>query len=134
MIYIIQFVDLHNTLKDEYQLPPKRILTTIFVPSAWIDDKLIAERKAGLTTYLSNILSNAEYRKNAAVKEFLTSSSPTTSAVSFDLEDALPSTLSRAKALQLKAEALKGTVETQAANATLIAASYYPGWQSLRLV
>lgn len=124
-----QFVALHKALgADKYELPPKRILATTFVPSAWLDDELIAERKSGLTSYLSHVIGDPEFQSQPALKDFL--GSPKSNAhTKFDLEDALPSTLSRKTALQLKEEALKGAgsdseVEIEA---TFIAASYYPG-------
>ncbi|KAI3619176.1 glycoside hydrolase family 18 protein [Moniliophthora roreri] len=52
-------------------LPPKHILVTTFVPSAWVDDRLIAERKAGLAKYLSNIIQIPEYEDYPALLEFL---------------------------------------------------------------
>jgi hypothetical protein len=90
-------------------LPPKRILSTTFVPSAWVDDELIAERKAGLATYLSKLVHTPEYEKNPILNEFLTLSAPLTapSDDEFDLEDAVPSTLTRKAALELKAKLLE---------------------------
>ncbi|KAF7351121.1 Glycoside hydrolase family 18 protein [Mycena sanguinolenta] len=53
-----QFAALHTALgkPDNVQLPPKRILATTFIPSAWVDDTLIAERKDGLKAYLNTVL------------------------------------------------------------------------------
>ncbi|OBZ70107.1 putative endochitinase [Grifola frondosa] len=86
-----EFVQLHDTLRDSESLPPKRILVTSFIPSAWIDDQLIAERKAGLSAYLSNLLQLPQYRAHKALLEFLSPSFST--PAEFNLEDALPSTL-----------------------------------------
>jgi chitinase len=97
-------------------LPPKRLLATTFIPSAWIDDTLISERRAGLTRYLNDILQSPEYKGNPALVEFLSQAPPTSA---FDLEDALPSTLSRKAALDLNA---------QSAAVTPIAAAYYEDW------
>lgn len=101
-----------------FTLPPKRILVTSFIPSAWADDQLINERKAGLTAYLNALLLSSEHRENPAVTAFLASSSAGITG-DFNLEDALPSTLSR-----------KAALETQAkiSAATPIAAAYYPDW------
>lgn len=99
------------------ELPPKRILATTFIPSAWVDDALIAERKEGLKTYLNTLLTTPQYQDNEALEEFL-APSLRASPRQFDPEDALPSTLSRKAAQEL------GAVT---AAATFIAAAYYPG-------
>lgn len=103
-------------------LPPKRLLATTFLPSAWVDDSLIAERKSGLKHYLSELLRVPEYKDNATLLDFLTrdSSGP---PMRFDLEDAVPSTLSRKAALNITAQA-DSDVEI---SATMVAAAYYPG-------
>jgi chitinase len=110
-----------ETLKDNFSLPPKRYLVTTFVPSAWVDDALIAERKAGLTKYLSDLLSSPEFEKNTTLLKFLTA--PETSTPDFSLEDALPSTLSRKAGAALAAAV--NDVETQA---TPVAGAYYTDW------
>lgn len=88
-----------------------------------MDDTLIRERKAGLTQYLTNLLQSLDYKDNPAVVEFLTPKGAQSSS-KFDLEDAVPSTLSRKAALDLKAQ---GDVEVEA---TMIAAAYYPDWSA----
>ncbi|KAJ7935123.1 glycoside hydrolase [Mycena leptocephala] len=116
-----EFVALHTALGvKDVELPPKRILVTTFIPSAWVDDTLIAERKEGLKTYLNALLATSQYKDNETLREFL---APTllASPRQFDLEDALPSTLSRKAAQQL------GEVT---AAATFIAAAYYPDWSA----
>ncbi|KDR78221.1 hypothetical protein GALMADRAFT_138343 [Galerina marginata CBS 339.88] len=120
-----EFVALHQALQDPYNLPPKRLLTTTFIPSAWVDDELIAERKAGLTKYLSDLVSTPKYQGKPVFVEFFSGQS-VERAIKFDLEDALPSTLTRTKALKL-ASALNGEVNTQA---SMIAGAYYPGWSA----
>ncbi|KIM81785.1 glycoside hydrolase family 18 protein [Piloderma croceum F 1598] len=111
-----EFVALHQALDDKFSLPPKRLLVTTFIPSAWIDDTLISERRAGLTKYLNDILQSPQYEGNSALVGFL---SQAVSTSAFDLEDALPSTLSRKAALDLVG---------QAAAVTPIAAAYYEDW------
>ncbi|EIN11117.1 glycoside hydrolase family 18 protein [Punctularia strigosozonata HHB-11173 SS5] len=117
-----EFVALHEALGDPHRLPPKRILATHFVPSAWVDDALISERKSGLGLYLSDLISSKT--SSPLLDAFL--SPPTTSSKRPALhpEDALPSTLSRKTALSLK----EAQGEVQAAASSLIAASYYPDW------
>ncbi|KAF7362246.1 Glycoside hydrolase family 18 protein [Mycena venus] len=115
-----EFVALHSALGvQDVELPPKRIMATTFIPSAWVDDTLIAERKEGLKTYLNTLLA-AQYKENETLKEFITPSL-LASPRQFDLEDALPSTLSRKKAQEL------GAVT---AAATFVAAAYYPDWSA----
>ncbi|KAJ7169103.1 glycoside hydrolase [Mycena crocata] len=105
---------------QDIELPPKRILATTFIPSAWVDDTLIAERKNGLTTYLKDLLTSPHYKDSNTLEEFL-APSLLASPRQFDLEDALPSTLSRKAAQQL------GDVT---AAATFLAAAYYPDWSA----
>ncbi|KAJ7188715.1 glycoside hydrolase [Mycena filopes] len=116
-----EFVALNAALDvQNIELPPKRILVTTFVPSAWVDDTLIAERTNGLKTYLNSLLASPEYQDHEALQAFL-SPSLLASPRNFDLEDALPSTLSRKAAQKL------GEVT---AAATFIAAAYYPDWSA----
>ncbi|KAJ7772104.1 glycoside hydrolase family 18 protein [Mycena maculata] len=112
-----EFAALHAKLGiSGFELPPKRLLVTTFIPSAWVDDALIAERKAGLEEYLSKLLRVPEYRHSDVVQEFLALSISAPSP-GFELEDAIPSTLSRKTAEELVSVAT-----------TFIAASYYPSW------
>jgi chitinase len=92
------------------------LLATTFVPSTWADDPLICERKAGLTNYLNDLLQSAEYKGNPALVQFLSQSSPVSG---FDLEDALPSSISKQSALDL---------EAQVSAVKPIAAGYYENW------
>lgn len=117
-----QFVALHDTLNDPNTLPPKRILATTFVPAAWLDDTLIAERKAGLSAYLAGLLQSPQFRAHKFLADFLAPSTAASSSPDFNLEDALPSTLSRKAALNARSRL--------AAQATPIAAAYYPDWSS----
>jgi chitinase len=121
-----EFVTLHAALQDPYTLPPKRLLATTFIPSAWVDDELIAERKVGLAEYLFNLLSTPKYKEKSLLYEFF-SAQVVEREFKFDLEDALPSTLTRGKALKLASASLNGEVSSQVA---MIAASYYPDWVS----
>ena len=122
----LQFVKLHDTLNDPGSLPPKRLLATTFIPSAWLDDTLISERKAGLSAYLHGLIQSPQFRAHQSVIDFLSSSLSTASSRAFSLEDALPSTLSRKTALNLQAQ-LDGDVSIEA---TPIAAAYYPDWSA----
>jgi len=118
-----QFVALQESLgAKDVSLPPKRILVTSFVPSAWLDDALIAERKAGLAEYLLKVLRHPDYQDSPALQSFLAPEN-TSQPKKFDVEDAVPSTLSRKAALDLL-RTESGEVREQA---NLIAAAYYPG-------
>ncbi|KAJ3487167.1 hypothetical protein NLJ89_g11741 [Agrocybe chaxingu] len=123
-----EFVALHEALKDPYNLPPKRLIVTTFIPSAWADDALIAERKAGLAEYLADLLATPKYKDKSALFDFL---SPRTAEISqkFFLEDALPSTLTRTKAMNLAASTADGEVN---ASAVMISGAYYPDWSAGR--
>ncbi|KAH9939318.1 glycoside hydrolase family 18 protein [Epithele typhae] len=116
------FVSLHDSLNDPGSLPPRRILATTFIPSAWLDDALITERKAGLSAYLTGLVDSPQFRSHQFLADFLAPSGPSSAARVLSLEDAVPSTLSRKAAL-----AAQGELE---AEATKIAAAYYPDWSS----
>ncbi|KAJ6497640.1 glycoside hydrolase family 18 protein [Mycena sanguinolenta] len=114
-----EFAALHATLGvTEFELPPKRLLVTTFIPSAWVDDALIAERTAGLEQYLIKLIEIPHYRQNRAVQEFLALPVISTPLARLDLEDAVPSTLSRKTAQSLITAA-----------ASFISAAYYPSWK-----
>ncbi|KAF9446853.1 glycoside hydrolase family 18 protein, partial [Macrolepiota fuliginosa MF-IS2] len=114
-------------LQDPFTLPPKRLLATTFIPSAWVDDILIKERKTGLANYLNSLLSTPDYEGSSVLANFF-AANIAKNAVRFNPEDALPSTLSRKTAIDLitRAQGANG-VEAQA---TAIAAAYYPDWSS----
>lgn len=115
-----EFDVLHNTLgPNSGSLPPKRILATTFLPAAWVDDKLIDERKAGLNAYLKGVLQDKNLRTHSALVNFFTPGPDHESTGvprEFNLEDALPSTLSRKAA------------EAVITAASFTAAAYYPDW------
>ncbi|KAK7057589.1 glycoside hydrolase family 18 protein [Favolaschia claudopus] len=111
-----EFASLHVKLGvTGFELPPKRLLVTTFIPSAWSDETLIAERKAGLEQYLIKLLETPQYKQVDAVQEFLALSSLPEVV---ELEDVVPSTLSRKTAEELVAAAAK----------SFISAAYYPSW------
>ncbi|THU97586.1 glycoside hydrolase family 18 protein [Dendrothele bispora CBS 962.96] len=119
----LQFID------PDAPFPPKRILTTSFFPSAWADDVLIAERKAGLAEYLEKLLMRPGFEGNQVLKDFLTPNgtrSTPSECDKFDLEDAVPSTLSRKAALDV----LKASKEVRDQDISPIAAAYYPDWSA----
>ncbi|TFK36118.1 glycoside hydrolase superfamily [Crucibulum laeve] len=121
------FVTLHDTLRDPFSIPPKRVLAAIFKPSTWVDDALIAERKAGLARYIADILRSPQYSHDPAVSQFLATETVQRPS-KFDAEDALPSTLSRKAALALSAKDFTSEISTTAA--APIAAAYYPDWSA----
>ncbi|KAJ7188716.1 glycoside hydrolase family 18 protein [Mycena filopes] len=123
-----EFTALHAALGAvDFDLPPKRLLVTTFIPSAWVDDALISERKAGLEQYLTRLLATPQYLQLDAVQTFLALAVPV-SPREFELEDAVPSTLSRKTA-----EALINAVAAEAeepidAASTFVAGAYYQSW------
>lgn len=128
-----QFIALQHATGDTLPLPPKRVLATTFIPSAWVDDALITERKAGLTSYLSSLIASPKYITSPVLVSFLAKAPSRESSEAVNPEDALPSTMTRATALRAQ-EALatveeeSGEVEAKAASP--IAAAYYPWWSA----
>ncbi|KAI4527956.1 glycoside hydrolase [Schizophyllum commune Loenen D] len=117
-----EFAALASALPGSFALPPKRLLTTTFVPSAWADDALIAERKAGLSAFLNDVLRVPELSAHPALKDFLGQAG--TSKASFDPEDALPSTMSRKDALNFIGSGAGRLAASQ------IVGAYYPDWST----
>lgn len=115
------------TLGDPFVLPPKRLLTTTFIPSAWIDNALITERKDGLAKYLDALFSSPDYACSSILADFITPNL-SKSFSKFNPEDALPSTLSRKAAVDLLAHI--ETADDVRALAAPIAAAYYPDWSA----
>ncbi|KAF5347319.1 hypothetical protein D9756_009917 [Leucocoprinus leucothites] len=66
-----EFVTLHTSLRDPYSLPAKHTLTNL-VPSAWVNDELITERKEGLALYTHSILQSTEIQDHPILVQFLT--------------------------------------------------------------
>lgn len=79
-------------LKDPYTLPPKRSLSTTLIPSAWVDDRLISERKRGLSQYLEDLLKSPDYKDRSMLLHFLVASERPT-IPKFHVEDVCLSTL-----------------------------------------
>lgn len=149
-----EFVTLHEVLKDPFNLPPKRLLVTTFLPSAWADDALIQERKEGLAEYLTELLASSKFKYHTALHQFLlgedvgsnTNSEGGPNRDNFDLEDALPSTLPRKAALTMAAmgrptgadvaSLMSASPKSSDATASAVAptsmhyATYYPGWSA----
>ncbi|KAF9027393.1 glycoside hydrolase, partial [Hymenopellis radicata] len=105
-----QFVELHASLGDPYQLPPKKSLAHVVVPSAWVDDELIASRKAGLLAYINALLRSARYRESHVLLSFL----------SDDDEHITPAMICN----------LEANLASQPATSlsTYVAGAYYPDW------
>ncbi|CAK5281690.1 unnamed protein product [Mycena citricolor] len=119
------FAAFHNAIgagPGAPELPPKRLLTTLFIPSAWVDDALIAERKEGLERYLNQLSKTSEHIP--AILEFLNADTTALHLQAFQLEDALPSTLSRTTFEALTAGAPVPDAKS------FQAAAYYPSWSS----
>ncbi|KAJ2921654.1 hypothetical protein H1R20_g15441, partial [Candolleomyces eurysporus] len=144
-----RYSEIHSTF------PPKRLLVTTFLPSAWADDALIQERKEGLAEYLTDLLASSKFKYHTALHQFLLGEEIGSDANSdggpnrdnFDLEDALPSTLPRKAALTMAAmgrptgadvasmiasSSSNGNADADAtvAPTALHYAAYYPGWSA----
>lgn len=102
-------------------------MTTTFLPSAWVDDELIAERKIGLAQYIFDLLSDPKYKDKTALSDFL-SSPDLQRDMKFDPEDALPSTFARKEAMAIAATLGGGADTSAAAAASFLAGGYYPDW------
>lgn len=117
-----QFVTLHECLRDSFALPPRRALANVVVPSAWIDDQLICERKAGLADYLNQLIAVPEFQDNQVILQFLTS--PLFDPAPFlDTLNDLPCMVSKST---LTADQTK--IEPDDPRSTPVAATYYPAW------
>jgi chitinase len=123
--YFFQFLSLQSDLATPFVLPPKRILATTFIPSAWLDDSLISERKAGLSAYLRAVLQSDSFQADPRVNRFLTLTDSVHGSDGFHPEDALPSTLTRTAAAAIASELSTAAVP--------IAAAYYPDWSMYTL-
>ena len=84
---------------------------------------LLAERKAGLAEYLSALLWSPEYQTAPGLIDFLKRDT-TNPRIAVDLEDYLPSTLSRRTAVAL-ARTASAKYEL---NGVFFASAYYPSW------
>lgn len=88
-----------------------------------MDDSLIAERKSGLTAYLTSLIASPTYITSPALITFLARAPSREPSSAFNPEDALPSTFTRAAALKVQ-DRLVTTASTP------IAAAYYPWWSA----
>lgn len=84
---------------------------------------LLAERKAGLAEYLAALLWSPEYQTAPALIDFLKRDT-TNPKLAVDLEDYLPSTLSRKNVLAMERTA-SAKYEL---NGAFVASAYYPSW------
>ena len=109
-----------ETLGSSSPLPPKRAITTSLVPSAWVDDELIKERKAGLQIYLTNLLHDLKFRAHLELIRFL--------APSAGFRDAEVSSAS--PVMTAKGAPVSRPVLNDEDIRKPIAASYYPAWAS----
>lgn len=116
-----QFFALRESLGDgSFPFPPKRTVTTSLVPSAWVDDELINERKAGLQMYLSNLLHDLKFRAHVELVRFLAPSAGFKDAEASGASPVMVSKGALASRRALHDEDIRKP----------IAASYYPAWAS----
>ncbi|KAF5376626.1 hypothetical protein D9615_007898 [Tricholomella constricta] len=110
-------------LGDSFTLPPKRVLANAIVPSTWVDDELIAERKAGLVGYLNYLNAIPEYQTNDAFLQFL-------SYPSFHMDSLFTSVKDAPAMVSRNLLAVNQAFEQAETQAAPIAAAYYPTWSS----
>ncbi|KAF8814370.1 glycoside hydrolase [Phlegmacium glaucopus] len=112
-----EFLALKSAMRDDrHIIPPKRTVTTSVIPDAWVDDGLIAERKHGLGLYINSLLGDDEFRRSAALFEFLS------------LGVMANPVAGRACPGNISKESLPITQIIDEDNNKPIAASYYPAW------
>ncbi|KAF7428523.1 hypothetical protein PC9H_007747 [Pleurotus ostreatus] len=109
-----EFYELHLSLGDQYNFPPKRSVSNSLLPRAWVDDELIAERKHGLQDYMTNVLGDSKLTGNAAITMFLS-----------DDDGGGHPEMSSLRHIVLKGEETKG-----AEGKKPIAAAYYTSWSA----
>ncbi len=118
-LFLLQFAALHDALGDPYSLPPKNTVFNAIIPSAWVDDELIAERKDGLLAYLNSLLRSSRYQASSKLLAFL-NPNYITDVHGFD-DEITPSMICKAN-LTIKAPVSR--------LASPVAAAYYPDWSA----
>lgn len=125
-------------MRDPYQLPAKRTLTNL-VPSAWVDDDLIVERKEGLILYLHSLLQSTELQDHPILIQFLTPGpfapfgTPQTKCDALIAPMESKSMVSvalnpiQSRLLSIKFEPSQDEVEI-ASSVTPVTGAYYPSW------
>ncbi|EKM76188.1 hypothetical protein AGABI1DRAFT_108941 [Agaricus bisporus var. burnettii JB137-S8] len=131
-----EFVTLHTSFRDPFHLPAKHSLTTNLVPSAWLNDELIAERKEGLETYLHNLLRCYDLQDHPLLVQFLTpglfypfgtpQTEPGDPVANMESKSLLSVNVSpdRSHEIYTRSEAGEGL----ARHSEPLAAAYYPSW------
>lgn len=91
------------------------------MPSAWVEDELIKERKAGLQIYLANLIHDLNFRAHPELVQFLTPSADFwDTQLTFDAPPVMVS----------KGPPVSRPTSTGEDIRKPIAASYYPAWAS----
>ncbi len=85
----------------------------MLVPTAWVDDALIAERKAGLQMFLTDILHDLSLRTRPEVLRFLAPDAANTTYAPAMMSTGAPASYAR--------DGVAGRY---------ISASYYPSWSA----
>lgn len=96
-----------------FPFPPRRALAAVLVPTAWVDDALIAERKAGLQMFLTDILHDLSLRTRPEVLRFLAPDAANTTYAPAMMSTGAPASYAR--------DGVAGRY---------ISASYYPSWSA----
>ncbi|KAK0216319.1 glycoside hydrolase family 18 protein [Armillaria fumosa] len=114
-----EFAALHDALGDPYSLPPKNSVFNAIIPSAWVDDELIAERKDGLLAYLNSLLRSSRYQASSKLLAFL---NPNYMTDVHGLDDEITPSMICKVNLTIKAPVSRLS--------SPVAAAYYPDWSS----
>ncbi|KAF9558511.1 glycoside hydrolase family 18 protein [Agrocybe pediades] len=125
-----QFIALWKRLASSFPLPPKRALSTSCIPSAWVNDELIEERKKGFETYLTHIIHDVCLRNHPEVVKFLSAGDymPGECQVAVGEKQQGHQEMSAKSSLGfLQYATLADEPEDKK---RFIAASYYPSWAS----
>uniref|UniRef100_A0A8H8CJU2 Chitinase n=1 Tax=Psilocybe cubensis TaxID=181762 RepID=A0A8H8CJU2_PSICU len=120
-----EFVTLKEALEVPFPLPPKHVFATSFLPSAWVDNQLIEERKRGLQMFLTHLLHRLDARSSATFLAFIGASDLVMNESCFWPKAGLPEM--SFKGTLMPKEILKNEPER---TTKPIAAAYYPSWAS----
>lgn len=127
---------MHASLRDPYSLPAKRTLINL-VPSAWVNDDLIIERKEGLILYLHSLLQSAELQDHPILIQFLTpgpfapfgTPQIRRDTLTVPMESRSMASITPVKSRFLSSKSESDHDEAEIAGSVIpVAGTYYPSW------